>query len=44
VLLNLLVNANKFTQGGNILVYCKVKREKLIFRVKDEGIGVAKED
>jgi signal transduction histidine kinase len=40
----LLVNANKFTQGGCISVYCKTSYDKLKVQVSDQGIGVKKED
>jgi two-component system, sensor histidine kinase and response regulator len=47
-LLNLLVNANKFTEGGKISVFVRTlvnqRPHKLKFVVKDEGIGVKPED
>jgi two-component system, sensor histidine kinase len=44
VLLNLLINANKFTQGGSITVYCSKSGEKLKILVKDDGIGIKEQD
>ena len=53
ILLNLTVNAIKFTEKGQILVYIKVKRDckrtegkqedKLLFSVRDTGIGISQE-
>jgi signal transduction histidine kinase len=42
VMLNLLVNANKFTTSGKITVSCKLSHNKdvILIRVKDEGIGI----
>lgn len=44
VLLNLLVNANKFTSNGKITVSCCFLDSYIIFEVKDEGIGIREED
>ncbi|MBX2974515.1 MAG: PAS domain S-box protein [Ignavibacteriaceae bacterium] len=42
---NLLSNALKYTPDGKrVLVDLSVEGEKLIFRVKDEGIGIPKKD
>jgi signal transduction histidine kinase len=42
VLLNLLMNANKFTTHGEIQVSCDLNttKDKIIIRVRDEGIGI----
>ncbi len=47
ILMNLLVNAIKYTDKGGIALICKVKLESknhvdLIFEVKDTGIGISK--
>ena len=46
MLLNLLVNANKFTKDGKISVKCEMDQLKhfVTIRVKDEGIGIRDED
>jgi signal transduction histidine kinase len=44
VLLNLLINANKFTEGGCISVYCTMRCDKLYLTVTDQGKGINKED
>ncbi|HRI47794.1 MAG TPA: sensor histidine kinase, partial [Ignavibacteriaceae bacterium] len=42
---NLLSNALKYTPDGKrVFVDLSVEGEKLIFRVKDEGIGIPKKD
>ena len=44
ILTNLLVNAIKFTEKGNIEVECKLNDSNmLMFSVKDTGIGIPKE-
>jgi PAS domain S-box-containing protein len=44
-LINLLSNAIKFSEPGKpILVSLKEEGDRLIIKVKDEGIGIAKED
>ncbi|MEK0192039.1 MAG: response regulator [Oscillatoriales cyanobacterium] len=53
ILLNLTGNAIKFTDGGQILIYVNVKRDKqnkdnrqgdkLLFSVRDTGIGISPE-
>jgi two-component system, sensor histidine kinase and response regulator len=53
ILLNLTGNAIKFTDGGQILIYVKIKPEnniaeekqgdKLLFSVRDTGIGISSE-
>jgi signal transduction histidine kinase len=49
VLLNLLTNANKFTEGGNIVIECDKDYSNLpdMFlkvKVKDQGLGIKSED
>ena len=50
VLLNLIVNANKFTRHGNILIECDLQPSAfldthlLVTRVCDDGIGIREED
>ena len=46
IILNLLTNAVKFTQPPGIVRFCaeKISSKKIRFIVKDEGIGIAKED
>jgi signal transduction histidine kinase len=44
VLLNLLVNANKFTTNGVIMVTCKMTDNLISIRVKDEGVGIKPKD
>ncbi len=48
ILINLVGNAVKFTEKGNILVEIKLKSrsekgQELLFKVKDTGIGIAKD-
>jgi signal transduction histidine kinase/CheY-like chemotaxis protein len=47
ILMNLLVNAVKYTDRGEITFNCKVKKETkkrvdLVFEVKDTGVGITK--
>lgn len=44
VLLNLLSNAVKFTEKGYIMTECSREGDSVLVRVKDTGIGIAKED
>ncbi len=44
VILNLIDNAIKYTQKGNIIVSAELKNNKVKFSVKDSGIGVDSED
>lgn len=45
IIVNLLSNAIKFTDcGGKIKITTKKKKDKFIFEIKDNGIGIAKED
>ncbi|GEM_PF-1326966 len=51
ILLNLLSNANKFTESGKITFSCFIERTKesshtnewIVFRITDEGIGMTEE-
>ena len=44
VLLNLLVNANKFTFSGSIWVTCESIDDCIKIKVKDDGIGIQPEE
>jgi signal transduction histidine kinase len=44
VLSNLLDNAFKFTEFGEVRIGCNLEDEQLIFFVKDTGIGIKKEN
>ena len=45
-MLNLLVNACKFTKDASISVFCEINDNKdlITIKVKDEGIGIKEED
>jgi signal transduction histidine kinase len=43
ILRNLLANAVKFTDNGQVVVSCIQKKDFFIFSVKDSGIGISKE-
>lgn len=44
VLINLLVNATKFTSAGSITFGYEIRGEELYFYVKDTGLGISQED
>jgi len=45
VVLNLMTNANKFTpEGGNITLRARKGENELLIEVKDDGIGIAKDE
>lgn len=44
VLINLLVNAAKFTEKGEIMFGYKIRGEEIYFYVKDTGIGISLEN
>jgi two-component system phosphate regulon sensor histidine kinase PhoR len=43
LLINLLDNAIKYTEEGKITITCIEEDNKLVLRVKDTGIGIAKD-
>ena len=44
IFINLLNNAIKFTEEGSITVGYKLNKEKIVFFVKDTGIGIPKDE
>ena len=44
VLLNLLSNAIKFTERGFVQIACSLQEDRVLIRVTDTGIGIARED
>jgi hypothetical protein len=43
ILINLISNANKFTQQGKITISGNISNGDIILRIKDSGIGIAKD-
>lgn len=44
ILLNLLNNAVKFTESGEVGLECRIENDKLVTTIRDTGIGIAPED
>jgi len=44
VLLNILSNAVKFTEKGNVRMKCRVREGEVLLRVADTGIGIKEKD
>jgi PAS domain S-box-containing protein len=45
IMFNLISNASKYSDPGKtITIICKRKNDRIIFGIKDEGIGIPKED
>jgi len=44
IALNLLTNACKFTDNGEIRLRCKGRSDRLVLEVEDTGVGIAEED
>lgn len=43
IMTNLINNASKYTDyKGNIMVSCKIKNDKVIINIKDDGVGMEK--
>lgn len=43
ILINIINNAIKFTSKGFIHVFCRYYHSQIVFKIKDSGIGIAKE-
>jgi PAS domain S-box-containing protein len=45
ILFNLISNASKYSEPGNVIVIsCEKSDSRILFHVKDDGIGIPKED
>jgi PAS domain S-box-containing protein len=45
ILFNLISNASKYSEAGNVIIIsCEKKDSMILFHVKDNGIGIPKED
>lgn len=44
ILMNLVSNAIKYTENGNILISARMRSDKVLVQVWDTGIGIAKHD
>ncbi|OQW93864.1 MAG: hypothetical protein BWK79_08890 [Beggiatoa sp. IS2] len=44
IIINLLSNAIKFTRHGGVFLQISARKDRLLFRVEDTGIGVPEED
>ncbi len=44
IIINLLNNAVKFTEQGEVCIECDVENGRLVTRVTDTGIGIRSED
>ena len=45
ILFNLISNASKYSDEGKIIyLICEKKKDKILFHVKDEGIGIPEQD
>jgi len=40
ILMNILGNAIKFTDQGEVAIHCEARNHQLIFRISDSGVGV----
>lgn len=40
ILMNILGNAIKFTEHGHVAIRCEARDGRLIFRIKDSGVGI----